>query len=270
MKIQGSEVSVDFESRDTGIVWAVDPRWNSVTEYPSVHSLVATSSWQQLKTMFIPAKHRHVIAPGVDPVKVTGKADEVRVCWAGDPTDGTLSMLLGITNALIKNSGKKFKLFAAASKEPNAVAMQMLDKETCTLLIKPDREQVVEMFTQSRIFAHPSMSWESYNPELVTAMSAGCVVVAPKHSGFPEMCGASGFLTPHSLDTSAYGTAFASVLMEVIDLATSEVYDQLWRRQKLHVDWVCGREKEDFAWKEFLGFTEFMDNMMKPGDVRVH
>lgn len=260
MKIGGKNIVTDFEmATHDSIAWTIDRRWNHVTEHKGVQALICTSSWQQLKTMFIPATFRHVIAPGIEPVKVETKSqgEAVTVCWAGDPVDGTFTMLLSVMAGVKANSGKKFHLTACLTDDPGPVAMEMLDRETTTLLIKPSREQVIQTMIASKIFAHPAMSWESHNAELVTAMSAGCLVVAPKHSGFPEMAGSTGFLTPHSLHNAAYGAAFASVLLEVMDLAQSDTYPPFWQRQKQHVDWISGHERENFSWREFLGFIEF-------------
>lgn len=262
MNIHGKEVTTTCDAAPGEYSWMVDEEWNDreAVPYP-VEVLVATSSWQQLKTMHLDAKLRHIIAPSVQPVLVEEKiaaTESINVCWAGDPSDGTLALLISVLKGIRSSVKTPIKFEALSSKEVSPIVMETVDKSFMNITKSTDKNRLHGLLRVSHIFAHPSMSWQSFSPEVATAMSAGCIPVVPKHSGFLETCSGVGFLSAHSMNNIAYGSAFASTLVEVMSLVQSESYDPFWRRSKALADWNYGAEKESFAWKELFGFRDFI------------
>jgi len=261
MKIQSTDITTEYEAAAKGTVWAIDRRWNTEKFGGSVFSMVTTTSWQQRHLYYVQAKYRSIISPSVQRIEVDVKpSDRPRLIWAGDPNDGTLTMLLSIVNGIAIKYGNKFSLVACCSSDPGPIAMNLVDKNTTKVRVSPSREELIAEMKSANVFAHPAMSFESFNAEVATAMSAGCLVLTPRHSGFLEMMGSHGFSSQHSIDNTAYGVAFASSLMEMMDMVTTSRYESYWTVAKKHADYMFSAEREEFLWKEFLGFVDFMEN----------
>jgi hypothetical protein len=76
------------------------------------------------------------------------------------------------------------------------------------------------------VYATPSMSVKSFDLEAATAMAAGCIVVAPKHSGYQEHFSHFGVLCTHSVDNFIYASSFGARLLDARSIVSNESADR--------------------------------------------
>jgi hypothetical protein len=62
------------------------------------------------------------------------------------------------------------------------------------------------------------MSVRSFDLYAMMAMAAGCIVVAPRHSGYQEHFGHFGLLCTHSTDNFIYASSFGGKMLDAASL----------------------------------------------------
>lgn len=254
MKIEISNL-LKLETEDQ-ILWADNDGYNYFSAPTKIKGLITTSSWQRLALAAIDATYNDVIAPSIhefdrnERVKRPDIKADINFVWAGNPSDGTVMMLVSILEALdikyrlsIMTDTKIDSRTEAYIKENSKITVSnYLEKEFHRLLLA------------SHVYATPSMSMCSFDKYAATAYASGCLVVAPNHSGYSELLSKFGFLSPYSKDNHLYASAFGAKILDAVSLLSNPSVEDYRRSQT----GLCELMYEDTVNNKIRQFEEFM------------
>jgi len=234
--------------------------------------VVFTSSWQQFafcSALEIPFSMGSVIYDPVQPIIVSGDKyhdDLFRIVYATSPKKGLGLLVASFQHLMEQNELGNARLTIMGGNEMYGVAEdpkyaelihRCKEDKNIEFLGVVDNSTVRSVMAQAHCLAFPCVWHDSCSMQVLEAMSAGMVVVAPRHAGITEIAHQYGILYPWHAEAAKHASIFAANLQSVARMFRTDrpSYQALCMAQKQTTDYAHSVNRWAALWQEYAAFA---------------